>query len=52
MCPFCMTNAALVIAGATSGAGVLGFVAVKVRALRRRRREPRTARLDSKKIKH
>ena len=43
MCPLCMTNAALVVAGATSGAGVLGFVAVKIRALRRHRREPRTA---------
>ncbi|HEU5131450.1 MAG TPA: hypothetical protein VFT26_05070 [Pyrinomonadaceae bacterium] len=29
-----MTNAALVVAGAASGAGVLAFVAVKVRALR------------------
>jgi len=48
MCPLCMTNAALVVAGATSGAGVLGFVAVKVRALRRHRREPPT---DSKKSK-
>ena len=34
MCPLCMTNVALVVAGAASGAGVLGFVAVKVRALR------------------
>ena len=51
MCPVCMTNAALVIAGATSGAGVLGFVAVKVRALRRHRREPLTARPESKKTK-
>ena len=51
MCPLCMTNAALVVAGATSGAGVLGFVAVKVRALRRHRREPRTAPLNSKKNK-
>ena len=48
MCPVCMTNAVLVVAGATSGAGVLSFVAVKVRALRRHRREPRTAQLDSK----
>jgi hypothetical protein len=40
MCPICMTNAALVVAGATSSAGVLGVVAVKVRALRRHRREP------------
>jgi hypothetical protein len=52
MCPICMTNAVLVVAGATSGAGVLGFVAVKVRALRRHRRELRTAQLDSKKSKH
>ena len=51
MCPLCITNAALVVAGATSGAGVLGFVAVKVRALRRHRREPRTVQLDSKKNK-
>jgi hypothetical protein len=51
MCPLCMTNAALVIAGATSGAGVLGFVVVKVRALRRHRRQPRTAQLESKKSK-
>ena len=43
MCPLCMTNAALVVAGATSGAGVLGFVAVKVRALRRHRRVQSTA---------
>jgi hypothetical protein len=49
MCPICMTNAVLVAAGATSGAGVLGFVAVKVRALRRNRREPRKAQPDSKK---
>ena len=51
MCPICMTNAALVVAGATSSAGVLGFVAVKVRALRRHRREPRKSQLDSKKTK-
>lgn len=51
MCPLCITNAALVVAGATSSAGVLGLVAVKVRALRRHRREPRTAQLDSKKSK-
>jgi hypothetical protein len=44
MCPLCMTNAALVVAGATSSAGVLGLVAVRVRSLRRRRRrEPSTA---------
>ena len=52
MCPLCMTNAALVIAGAASGAGVVGFVAVKVRTLRRHRREPRTAQPDLKKSKH
>ena len=51
MCPLCITNAALVVAGATSSAGVLGFVAVKVRALRRHRREPRTAQPDSNKSK-
>ena len=50
MCPICMTNAALVVAGATSGAGALGFVAVKIRGLRRYRREPRPAKLESKKI--
>jgi len=43
MCPLCMTNVVLVVAGATSGAGVLGYAAVKVRTLRRHRREPRTA---------
>ena len=51
MCPLCMTNVALVVGGATSGASVLGYVAVKVRALRRHRRELRTAQLDSKKSK-
>lgn len=51
MCPLCMTNAALIVAGATSGAGVLGLVAVKVRALRRHRREPRTGQPNSKKSK-
>jgi len=51
MCPLCITNAALVVAGATSGAGVLGFVAAKVRALRRHRREPRTEQSESRKTK-
>ena len=51
MCPLCVTNAALVVAGAASGAGVLGFLAVKVRALRRHRREPRATELDAKKSK-
>jgi len=51
MCPLCITNAVLLVAGATSGAGVLGLVTVKVRALRHHRREPRTAQLDAKKSK-
>jgi uncharacterized protein (DUF2062 family) len=51
MCPLCMTNAALVVAGATSGAGMLGFVAVKVRAFRRHRREQRTPEPETKKTK-
>ena len=51
MCPLCMTNVVLVVGGATSGVGVLGYVAVKVRALRRHRREARTPQLDSKKNK-
>jgi hypothetical protein len=33
MCPVCMTTAVLVGAGTTSGAGVLGFLAVKFRWL-------------------
>ena len=51
MCPLCMTNVVLVVGGATSGAGVLGYVAVKVRALRRHRREARASQLDAKKNK-
>lgn len=51
MCPICMTNVVLAVAGVTSGAGVLGYATVKVRALRRHRREPRTAQQDSKKSK-
>ena len=35
MCPVCMTTTALVVAGTTSGAGVLGFVAVRFRWLQR-----------------
>ena len=35
MCPVCMTSAALVAAGTTSGVGVLGLVAVTFRWLRR-----------------
>jgi hypothetical protein len=38
MCPQCMTTAAMVAVSATSGAGVLGFVVVKLRTLRRRRK--------------
>ena len=33
MCPVCMTTAVLVAAGTSSGAGVLGFMAVKFRWL-------------------
>ncbi len=33
-----MTTAAMVAVSATSGAGVLGFVVVKLRTLRRRRK--------------
>jgi len=51
MCPICMTNVAVAVAGATSGAGVLSFVAVKMRTLRRHRREPIKAQTDSKKSK-
>ena len=43
MCPQCMTTAAMVAVSATSGAGVLGFVVVKVRTLRRRRKAAHTA---------
>ena len=38
MCPICLTTATVVAAGTTSGAGVLGLVAVKVRAWRWLRR--------------
>jgi F420-0:gamma-glutamyl ligase-like protein len=36
MCPICITTTALVAAGATSGVGVLGFLAGNVRTLGRR----------------
>jgi hypothetical protein len=49
MCPLCITNAALVVAGATSSAGVLSLVAVKVRALRRHRRVSRNNREQGEK---
>ena len=39
MCPICITTTALVAAGTTSGVGVLGFLAEKVRTLGRQRRE-------------
>jgi hypothetical protein len=39
MCPMCMTGAALIAASSASGAGVLGFIAIRFRTLRRRRRE-------------
>lgn len=47
MCPMCMTTAAIVAASTASGAGVLGFVAVKFQSLRRRRRERSTAQSQS-----
>jgi hypothetical protein len=37
MCPVCMTTAALVAAGTTSGTGVLGLVAIKFRWFQRLR---------------
>jgi hypothetical protein len=46
MCPLCISTAAMIAAGTTS-AGVLGLVAVKFRALLRRRREPRTSQTES-----
>ena len=50
MCPVCMTNVVLVVGGATSGAGVLAYVAVRVRALRRHRREATTGQMDPRRI--
>jgi hypothetical protein len=35
MCPICLTTATVVAATTTSGAGVLGFIAVRFRAWRR-----------------
>lgn len=40
MCPMCMTTAAVIAASTASGAGILGFIAVKLRALKHRRLEP------------
>jgi hypothetical protein len=42
MCPLCLTTATVVAASTTSGAGVLGFIAVRFRALRRQRRQQPT----------
>jgi hypothetical protein len=39
MCPLCLTTATVVAASTASGAGVLGFIAIRFRALLRRRRE-------------
>jgi len=38
MCPFCLTTATVIAASTTSGAGVLGVAAVKLRAWRWLRR--------------
>jgi hypothetical protein len=37
MCPMCMTTVAVAAASTASGAGVLGLIALKIRALRGRR---------------
>jgi hypothetical protein len=37
MCPICLTTATVVAASTTSGAGVLGLIALRFRALLRRR---------------
>lgn len=34
MCPMCMTSAAIIAASSASGAGVLGYLVLKFRALR------------------
>jgi hypothetical protein len=38
MCPLCMTTAVVAAAGAASGVGVLGFIALQFSAVRRRGR--------------
>jgi hypothetical protein len=38
MCPACMTSVALAVAGTTSGAGLIGYIAVRIKRLRRRDR--------------
>lgn len=35
MCPICLTTATVVAASTTSGAGVLGLIALRLRAWRR-----------------
>jgi hypothetical protein len=48
MCPACMTTAALIATGATSAGGLLGIVAVKLRArVRHPARQDRSALLDT-----
>lgn len=37
MCPMCMTSAAVLAASTASGAGLMTFLALKLRALRSRR---------------
>ena len=37
MCPMCIASAAVIAAGSASGAGVLGLIVLKVRAMRRHR---------------
>ena len=36
MCPACMTSVALAVARTTSGAGLLGYIAVRISRFRRR----------------
>ena len=36
MCPICLTTATVVAASTTSGVGMLGFIAVRFRAWRRK----------------
>lgn len=46
MCPMCMTTAAVVTASAASGAGVFGFLVLKIHTWRRRVRGRRSASRD------
>ena len=43
MCPMCMTSAAVIAASSATGAGVIGFVALKIRAWRDRRERGATS---------